>query len=374
MQRVGVMGGKWTLPLEFPREVNGNSGDMIHTLAPLEIIPGSVYFTDDRFRLSGARSFREFVNNYGTHLIVVLANVLRNGKKDGSIYSRLQRALEKYDKPIVVFGLGIQAEHMDIDSISLPPEAISLMQFLSSRAEVVGVRGEFTRKVLAELCGVKNAYVTGCPSLFARPNAIRELQTAHKNGEIAHGSPAFNVTNLAREQERHILATGIRTNAFMVEPVSRSGYDYHRALQLNDEVEPPYYLKSMLKQSQYHLTSDKVREYYKTRFRMFRQTQPWFDFNREFVSWSYGTRFHGNMATLLSGRPAVWLTHDARTEELADFMHLPRVPLRDAAQMSTQDIFKHTDLEEFFDNINGLFRNFNRYLELNGLKGIEAPL
>lgn len=34
------------------------------------------------------------------------------------------------------------------------------------------------------------------------------------------------------------------------------------------------------------------------------------------VSFAWGTRFHGNMAALQNGVPALWVNHDSRTREL----------------------------------------------------------
>lgn len=374
MQNIGVMGGKWTLPQEFPATVNGNSGDMIHTMAPLSILTNSVYSTDPRVKLSGARNFRGLVNDHGSHLVLVLANVLRNGVLDGSNYAKLQHALEQYTKPIVVFGLGMQAASTDLDAVSLPQEAVELMQFLSSRSEALGVRGPFTKQVLEEICGVKNAYVTGCPSLYARPAAIRELREGLRDGAHLRGRFSFNVTNLARPDERTLLTRGIQYDGYLIEPVSRIAYEYHLALQGSDQATLPYYFKSMLPDSQYGLSERRVQEFYRHNLRLFRQPEPWLDFNRDYVSWSYGTRFHVNMATLLAGRPALWLTHDSRTEELARFMHLPHAPLNQVAGEHPTTVAQSIDYDDFFDHVNGLFENFSEYLKINGLDGLKAPL
>ncbi len=378
MQTVGVMGGKWHMPLSYPGEIEGNAGDMIHTMAPLEILSGSVYSSDPMFKLSGARTFRQFVNDRGTHLVIVLANILRNGREDGASYARLQNALEKYNKPIVVFGLGMQSATTNIEDVWLPREAVELMQFLSSRAPLLGVRGEFTKRVLVELCGVKNAFVTGCPSLYSRPTAIRDLWEMHKEGgtrfDRLRGVASANVTNLARESERRILASAIRSNHYLVEPVSRVGYEYHVALQRGEDAELPYYFKAMLKDRSYGLSRKSVEYYYRSNYRYFRHTAPWLEFNSEFCSWSYGSRFHVNMATLLSGRPALWLTHDARTVELTSFMGLPNYDLESASELSESELYREMNLDLLFDKIPWLFQNFSTYLSENGLNGVASPI
>lgn len=378
MSPVGVMGGKWNLPLSFPLEVNGNSGDLIHTMAPLKIIPGSLHAHDDRVKLTGAGSFRKFVNDQASHLIIVLANTLRNNADDGPRYARFQRTLEQYEKPIVVFGLGMQAETSDLSKVNLPKEAKELMQFLSSRSELLGVRGEFTKMVLEQICGVENAYVTGCPSLYSSSEGLRNLYDQHlkltPNLRDMRGRAAVSITQIKRESEKVLLANAIRSGSYLVEPVSRFGYEYHLALQNGEVGKVPYYLKSMLKDNSYGLTNGAVEEFYRNNYRYFRYPEPWLDFNSEYVSWSYGTRFHVNMATLLAGKPALWLTHDARTREMADFMHLPSADLEAVANMSPDEIFEFLNLDDFFTNLPGLYANFSNYLECNDLPGVECPI
>lgn len=226
MSPIGVMGGKWTLPYEFPLTVAGNSGDLIHTMAPLNILPEAIYSTDPLIGISGAGSFRPFVNDHASHLVVVLANTLRSGVDNGAKYKRLQHALEQYSKPIVVFGLGVQAASTRLEDVSLPDEAIELMQFLSSKTNALGVRGPFTKLVLEELCSVTNAYVTGCPSLFARPEGIRALYEQEQRGTSpsprqavlqCHGSRTSCRTNaslarnpLRRLSDRACIPSGVR--------------------------------------------------------------------------------------------------------------------------------------------------------------------
>lgn len=50
-------------------------------------------------------------------------------------------------------------------------------------------------------------------------------------------------------------------------------------------------------------------------------------YSKENISFAFGTRFHGNMVAMHNGIPALWVTHDSRTKELTDFLHLPCVPL-----------------------------------------------
>ncbi|MBA1739633.1 polysaccharide pyruvyl transferase family protein, partial [Escherichia coli] len=90
-------------------------------------------------------------------------------------YKRLLDSLKQYDVPIIVFGLGIQSSSRDINKAELCKEAIELLEFLSLKSTLLGVRGEFTKQVIEKCTNINNVFVTGCPSLFSDPEALRDL-------------------------------------------------------------------------------------------------------------------------------------------------------------------------------------------------------
>lgn len=62
-------------------------------------------------------------------------------------------------------------------------------------------------------------------------------------------------------------------------------------------------------------------------------------FYTKFSDWSaeikkydlcFGTRMHGNMISLPQGIPSIVITHDSRTEELAEVMGIPRITAKEA--------------------------------------------
>lgn len=367
--QVGYLGCKPELPNSFPLDFPENSGNMIHARAPKEIFPQSVYAYD---RFPAGTSFRKWVNESATHLIVTLANTIRLGKESLPGLLRLRDTLEQYDAKIVVFGMGVQAPSTDLSEVSIAPEAVELMQYLGERCEVVGVRGKFTQDVFAKFAGVSNTFVTGCPSLFSKPDAVGKLYENYKRGK--EGRPAFNGTYFHRENEKALLVRAIQEKNFLVEPVNKHNHRFFLESMgvTSTSEEPtgiPYFLKAPLKAGL--LEESQIYDYYRSCYRLFRQAEPWYSFLEEMVSFSFGSRFHGNMAAYLAGVPSLWLTHDARTEELVNFLHLPNLALDSAVEMSTQEIIDHYDPEDFFDNVRSLFANFNAYLDIFGLPEVK---
>ncbi|MCC3269888.1 polysaccharide pyruvyl transferase family protein [Arthrobacter gengyunqii] len=359
---VGVMGCVRELPSSFPVGSPENAGNMIHGNAPFEMFPDLAVHSTDRaaIKASGSRDFVDFVNSHCSHLVLTMANTLRLGDENGSRFSRLQHLLEAIEKPVVVFGLGVQSQTDDLSGATLPEEAVSLMQHLSTRAEALGVRGSMTKTVLEELCGVRNAFITGCPSLFSRP---AQLAKVAQNLREPSGRPAFSGTKYHLAEEKFLLHQAVSAGFYLMEPVNKFNHKYFVDVSKGVEgTEAPYFLRS----HEMH-KSGVLSDFFARNYKLFRNVNSWYDFNSESVSHTYGTRFHVNMASILSGKPALWITHDARTRELVDFMHLPSLTQEECLEMEPEQIIKSINYDDFFDHINGLFDNFNSYLDANGL-------
>lgn len=369
---IAVTGCRRELPGTFPLETPENSGNMIHGNAPFEMFENCFFRYEDYWRVTGAKTFSEFVNRHCSHLVVTLANTFRMNADDGSKYERLHSFLRSIDKPIVIFGLGVQSDTDDVTSGTLPTEAIKLMKFLGERCAAVGVRGALTQRVFKHFAHVDNTFITGCPSLFSRPEQIAEL--ARNLHPTAAGLPAYCGTKFHTDGEKPMLYRAIRAGAYLIEPVNRFNHEYYvKASQGVSTAEIPYFLKGYKGFSSRSDVDAEIREYFASKYRLFRHTKPWYQFNAESVSFTYGTRFHVNMASLLSGKPALWVTHDARTRELADFLHLPNISQRDAVELEPQEIRGLLVYDDFFANIGRLFDNFNEYLALNGLPEVKSP-
>lgn len=67
----------------------------------------------------------------------------------------------------------------------------------------------------------------------------------------------------------------------------------------------------------------------------------------------------------------MWVTHDARTVELTDFLHLPSMPLAQAAEMDPDGLREQTSYENLFDNLHWLVANFNEYLDVFDLPKLD---
>ena len=362
---IGVMGCLPSLPIEFPISYPENSGNMIHANAPFEMFHDCVFIRDNKNKFKGQKNFSEFVNKHCSHLIITLANTLKFGETDGTKYIRLIEFIEKISVPIVVFGLGIQAINDEHENLTLPKEAVDFIRLLSQKSNMIGVRGELTKVALHDFCNVDNVMVTGCPSFFSRPQTLPLLK---KNLKSINGKIAYNGTHYFRDLEKDMLYRAIKNNEFLVEPVNKHNHLFYQNIlkNSNKEVSIPYYFKNAIKSKE--LTKEQLYNYFGINYKLFRNVKEWYDFNEEFVSATYGTRFHVNMASLISGKPALWVTHDSRTRELTKFLNLPAISIEMAHELSGDELINsYMKYDDFFETIGDLYNNFNDYLSLNKL-------
>lgn len=369
MPRIGVMGCKPSMPDAFPLSMRENSGNMIHGKAPFELFPDCLFYTDPRFG-PGRANFMDYLNAECSHIIITMANSLRIGRTDGTPYVRLRNFLDKCKVPIVIFGLGAQARRQEFPDDGLPAEAIELMKYLGDRTELIGVRGDYTAAVLEHYAGVTNTFVTGCPSFFSRPFAFDLLAESLRDNR--KGRPAFNVTRLGDAHESRLAAMAITEDLHWIEAANPRTTAF--ANRLRRGVPNPRIPDELARLAPPRgLPRGRLEDYFSRRFQLFRETSSWYAFNTDCVGFTFGTRFHGNMASLLSGVPALWVTHDARTEEFTDYLRLPAVRKEDAAELGVPELRALIDYSAMYEAIPGLFDRFNHYLDAHGLPTIPLP-
>lgn len=367
---IAVSGCRTSMLPTFPVETPENAGNMIHARAPIEMFSGTLEEDSYDPKTFGGVPFSEYVNQHCTHLVVTIANLYRVGDEDGTKYERFQRYLEKFDVPLVIFGLGAQAKSEDLTGATMPTEAVSLMRYLESEALGISVRGRFTKQVIEHFTGTTSkAWVTGCPSFFSRPREIERLFSEIK--EPSGGRLAYSGTVLHEDPETAMLESAIRSDSLLVEPVNRFNHQFFLDSVAERNPEAPWYLRRLLQDDSW--TIERLREYYVRNYSLFRTATDWYAFNKSVVAATYGTRFHVNMASLLSGKPATWITHDSRTRELCETLSLPYIDLNDAHAMSPQEIAASADYAPLFDSVAKNFSNFNEFLASVELPQIASP-
>ena len=297
------------------------------------------------------------VNDEYDGFILPLANAFRP-EFEGQLL-RTTQFLERLTIPFVMLSGGAQLP-LDGDPAALKAMEPTVKRFaraVLNGSSALSVRGEMTADYLVSL-GFKDVVVVGCPSLALHgPGHRIEVPAA-----LEPGAPiAYNVEtkdpfggDVVEDAERHYAATYIAQE--------------HGTLELMLWASDPYAATDQrlpLERSHPQFTG--------ARAELFIDAYPWLD-RLSAMSFSFGARAHGNIAAILAGTPAVMLTHDSRTLELARHHGIPSlVRGTDPDPTSVQELYSHADFTEFNRGHAERFETLSRFIHDNGFEHIFDP-
>lgn len=299
------------------------------------------------------------INEQYDVFVIPLANAFRPSFR-GNL-DRLSELVERLTIPVVVLGVGAQAG-TGYDATRLKSIDTSVSRFTKAvldRSASIGVRGEFTKEYLNRL-GFRDVEVIGCPSLFMRGPDLR-IEKDH-----------------ARLRRRSRLAVNISPYVHAMGPITMAAYDRYPNLVyvVQDRKTLGLMLKGdddedlgMASAVPVHESHELYRE---DKMRFFLSPWTWLDFlsTRDF---SFGTRIHGNIASIVAGTPALVLAHDSRTLELARYHDIPhRLISQVPSDVDPADLYARADFSAFNSGHRARFEQFAGYLERNGLRHVYA--
>jgi hypothetical protein len=232
--------------------------------------------------------------------------------------------LEKIGLPVVAAGLGAQAPNMAA-LVSLSPGTERWARVLAGLAPSagpnIGVRGEFTRRVLERLGLGDRAITLGCPSNFLN-DAQDFYPTLKRNFErrridrlaVAAGSRHFAG---AREAERGLARLVGETGGLYVVQGDLDMVRWARGEALADsEAEA---IRAYIAPDR---TPEAFRRWRQRHAACFCDATSWAEAMRGF-DFVVGPRFHGVMLAIQAGVPGGVIAHDSRTLELCQTMAIP---------------------------------------------------
>ncbi len=280
--------------------------------------------------------------------------------------------------PMFCWGLGSQVPpHKPLVML---PGTERFIRLLGERCVSIGVRGVFTAERLAEM-GIKNVSVVGCPSLLNLSKANIEALATRKpslDGVAIHftnngrGEHALNAPAMAAS-ENALFRRMLHEDSHYVLQNEGAELNYMAAKDAGDEAEMRSYAAQILATFD---VSDKDRSaaeaYLNERMRIFFDVPAW----RSWIgtmSASVGTRFHGNIGSLLGGTPALFLAHDHRTRELCDLLQVPHVLLeREFSGDELAERMISCDYGPFLRRFAELTQEWRSFLTANGIPFASA--
>ena len=340
-----------------------NTGNMMFTRSVYEHLDAELSHVGFEFEPA-------LVNDQFNALVIPAANWLGSHVE----WDWFTDKIEQVQIPVVTIGLGVQASGTNASAADWNASSIRFAQTLASKADWLSVRGHYSLMCLNQI-GVLNAVATGCPSLY------RKFDFASV-GEIDGGlivqstryaaSPEFaKQSSINRDLFRMSYENGLDM-IYQSEP-EEIEYALHgrEAEFLRDDE-----LLAKLSAIYAAPSTDALLDHLDEHAHAFTDLDQWSRFVRS-RDGVVGTRLHGSILALNSGRPAVLFPHDTRTGELVDFASIPTAEF-DAcdwlAQPLIQQPFVADQMGAFYERRqmnSGIYRAF---LEANNLPYKESAL
>lgn len=306
------------------RRVGNNCGNLVFQYAVCNLLAESprVIGTD----LTWAP---DHIRREARALVVPSANFLREGVD----FSGFVNFLESVEMPLVFIGLGAQADDFNKKEFDFHPSIFRLLDLIKERSKSVSVRGDFTARVL-ERFGITNLEVTGCPSNFINPAPDFPQQIAAKLARpmrsfITHAEEPWPGKKIKSDVERRLVYWTQSGRSIMVQQSVPGMITYLRQNNPFSTEEPGENFEASLARTLMPGSDiEDFRDFVAVKLRTYVSVDQWIEDSAKF-DFSVGMRLHGNMAAWQGGTPALWITHDSRTRELADTMALPAIDIGD---------------------------------------------
>ncbi|WP_353144386.1 polysaccharide pyruvyl transferase family protein [Paracoccus sp. (in: a-proteobacteria)] len=362
--------------LKLSHQLTGNRGNMIHAEAPAKLfehdVKKSIYGNVATLQRSLGDSFADQMEENFDLIIISMANFIRTDH-DGQHLLAPLRALNGRVK-FMVLGAGLQGNP---DPRNMIPSNLDLIAMFNEQAEVFAVRGRETALWLRKH-GYENATIIGCPSLYAYPDSIMSLDYAAararaENARIMTAGYLKQTENTLHPRGRELVKAfqGLKASYVMQDEVFTFSGLQTTPRAFNEgrcEVD-----KAVLED---YLKGYGVDNLPFDRYSYFMETSGWRQAamaHDVFI----GDRFHGGVAALQSGIPAIFLSHDNRVAELTSFFDLPALSTKEFARLGlrqTLETHLSDDAErKFKEKYLLLHKRFREFFAGHGLKVHPQP-
>lgn len=300
-------------------------------------------------------------------IIIPAANWLQS-KSD---FSAMAAQIEQADVPTVILGLGAQAASNE-KIPELKPGMVRFVKAIADRCDSLSVRGPFSAEVLNHY-GIKNVTVTGCPSLLWHMDHSAMVTRLPAPGQVTRVVTAATLPNLPGvpkvDDKRMQLAR------LMLGESIRNGYDHVAQAEISMikasrgelAAEDPAW--AFLRHAFDGATQAQLAAYLPAQVRAFANVPEWLAYlaDKDFV---LGSRLHGVIAALLAGTPAMLVTHDSRTEEMAKLAAIPSISgqeLLETGRIDPEALLARADFAAFNTRQKTYFRDFGSFLDANAV-------
>ena len=266
--------------------------------------------------------------------------------------------------PCIVVGIGIQGKKRKAEKQEeLDKAVIRFMKAVLSKSVMVGLRGEITAEYLSSLGfqAERDFTVIGCPSMYMWGKRLPEMKVK----ELKPDSLVSMNSKIQLPQKFH---------NFMYRS-STSLPNFHYVAQVIQEIRQMYmgtdYPVNFAKKIPKHFPTDFTHPIYQSgKGISFTNLPSWLEYLQG-KDFSFGSRIHGNIASILAGTPCFIVVSDERIKELVTYHHIPHLMMKDLTKDTCIfDLYEKADFAAIQKHHEKNFLHYLDFLQVNGLQTI----
>lgn len=296
--------------------------------------------------------FYEFDDHVDTVVTNILHRIGGNLKVDIPYWENILRHADR----VVPLSLGFAFDNGTIAPLDKDLER--LLNLLSERCEI-GVRTEYDADFLNGY-GIKNVCVIGCPSLFYHMDRNFQIDSSVHDVNRINFNFTTDFANLGISQ-KDAVDIHWKLLRYFIQRYDSGQFKIDYTMQ-----KPPFAeicdIHAIL------LSYGEVHRFYTDCGRYFYSVKDWIDGIKGKNDFSIGSRFHGNIAAILSGVPALMINVDKRMKGMNDFYKIPSINIKEFDSEKPIEYYRDlADYSEFNKIYAKRYDNFVDYCNRNGV-------
>jgi hypothetical protein len=239
-------------------------------------------------------------------------------------FAGLADAITAFAGPVMVFGLGAQAQ-LESDEVVLRPGTVRLLHALSAQCSSLFLRGPFTAGICARH-GVHNVTIAGCPSITLNPSPRLGAAIEERIGRELR---RLSCAGAATKDEIQPLEAALFAR---VCATPGSSFILQCPAELIDLTAPgrPAEPQSLARARAFFAPDAAAAAFHADFARVatcFTDADAWIArLRQDGIDYTINTRIHGTILALMAGIPSLAIGHDARIRELCSVMAIPCLP------------------------------------------------
>ena len=317
---------------------------------------GTYLMTDTLRQIVAADEIIPRFYEFHEHVDTVVTNILHriggNIKVDIPYWENILNHAEK------VVPLSLQFAFESGRIIPIDASLKHLLKMLSERVQL-GVRTYYDAEFL-ENEGIKNVCVIGCPSLFYHMDRNFHIDDSAFSLNSINFTFTSDFGNLGISQ-REAVEIYWKLLLWFKWQYERLPIRIHLTMQ-----KPPF--SEICDMHGILLSYKEIHSFYKDCGRYFYSVNDWIKSLRK-DDFSMGSRFHGNIAAILAGIPALMVNVDNRMKGMNDFYKIPSIDIKDFDLEKPLAYYRElADYSKFNQNYAAAYDNFVDYCERNGVR------